>query len=404
MESAGGSRNFTVDVSRDEVIRAIGSSGSCKDEPVMCLWLTGLPYFVSVVIDVGLSEKTTPLAKMSTDVRTLLRTELATRRITHPYATYSPNGVLICSLCKLVLKSHSLWDAHLRSPQHLTRVSSVGQVEEQNSNGGGRKRKADDYEDDEGTDHDGDVNVDGAGENEPARRRRRKKEVHDDGRSSVPDGFFDEEEDGREGGLDARQEPSQTQQPQTSPAAIPSAAALPADFFDDVNNSNTTGTIKLTPTPDINESEWAAFEADIALVTPKPSTSVLTAPSTISAPAMSAADLLSANRDDAPAVKEAEMEAAAEKEDAARRLEEEFEEMEGLEERVRRLREKRERLRSKTIIITTTADAVEVEKVGSEPRTADGDGDGDVKISGNNDEVESESDVDEWDDWRFRAR
>lgn len=38
----------------------------------------------------------------------------------------------------------------------------------------------------------------------------------------------------------------------------------------------------------------------------------------------------------------------AEKEDAARALEDEFDEMEGLEERVRRLREKREELRLRT--------------------------------------------------------
>lgn len=73
----------------------------------------------------------------------------------------------------------------------------------------------------------------------------------------------------------------------------------------------------------------------------------------------------------------------AEKEEAARALEDEFEEMEGLDERVKKLREQREALRTQSAQLPVSTDAETVQ-----PQVNDG-------------ESESEDDED-WDDWRFR--
>jgi hypothetical protein len=90
-----------------------------------------------------------PLAAMaasttsaSGDVRALLRNELAARRISHPYAAYTPSGVLMCLLCdRQQIKSGSLWPTHLRSAGHLARVAAARQAAgEENSSS--RKRKA----------------------------------------------------------------------------------------------------------------------------------------------------------------------------------------------------------------------------------------------------------------------
>ena len=52
------------------------------------------------------------------DVRALLRSERAVRRISHPQAQYSSSGALSCRVCLLPLKAESLWELHIRSKQH----------------------------------------------------------------------------------------------------------------------------------------------------------------------------------------------------------------------------------------------------------------------------------------------
>jgi len=100
------------------------------------------------------------------------------------------------------------------------------------------------------------------------------------------------------------------------------------------------------PEPNVDEDEWAAFEADIAAAETVPDMNV---DAVISAPAMTAKELETRSIEDANSRRKerAEAELEGDKEDATRKLEEEFEEMEGLEERVRKLREKREALRIK---------------------------------------------------------
>jgi hypothetical protein len=102
----------------------------------------------------------------------------------------------------------------------------------------------------------------------------------------------------------------------------------------------------LQPEPQVDEDEWAAFESDIANAEAQVQAAN---DAVISAPAMSAADLAkkSAEEDYSQKKERQEAELEGDKEDAARKMEEELEEMESLEARVRRLREKREELKRK---------------------------------------------------------
>lgn len=187
---------------------------------------------------------------------------------------------------------------------------------------------------------------------------------------------------------------------------------LPAGFFDSsaATEPQPSAAAKpkqpeATPTPppaqasyqdDVDEEEWAAFQRDVATPPPEQitSTSVLQAlngNATISAAPMTAAELAAQAREEQSAQRgKRDVEVEAEKEDAARNLEEELDEMEELEERVRRLREKREAIRKTrdtgqiaAVIPTEDRKAPEVEDIGNES--------------------EEGSDEDDFDDWRFRT-
>ncbi len=113
----------------------------------------------------------------------------------------------------------------------------------------------------------------------------------------------------------------------------------------------------------IDEDEWAAFERDLATITqaPKPSSRTQEdkyALATISAPAVSAAELAQRQKqtkrsqsepESTAKVKRRDYEAEAqeEREEEEARMTEEFAVMEEMEEKVRRLREMREKLRLK---------------------------------------------------------
>lgn len=101
--------------------------------------------------------------------------------------------------------------------------------------------------------------------------------------------------------------------------------------------------------PQVDEDEWAAFEADIATAEAQVQAAN---DAVISAPAMSADELKkkTAEEDYTARKERQEAEIEGDKEDAARKMEEELEEMEGLEARVRRLRDKREELRKKETV------------------------------------------------------
>ena len=242
------------------------------------------------------------------DVRSLLKNERASRRIQHKYASYSTTGTLLCTVCRLQLKSETLWEGHLRSAGHLMRSQKLQEQETDHSPPANteppqvlsKKRKASDDEE-EGT------------------IRKRSKAPN-----GLPEGFFDggQEENGSASFPAEMQIPSRP----ATPLKPPESSTL------------------LQPQDQVDEDEWAAFESDIATAEAQVQAAN---DAVISAPAMSAAELAkkSAEEDYAQKKERQEAELEGDKEDAARKMEEELEEMESLEARVRRLREKREELR-----------------------------------------------------------
>lgn len=240
------------------------------------------------------------------DVRSLLQNARAARRIQHKLASYSTTGTLICLACHLQLKSESLWDGHLRSAGHNMRVRNLENESQsaKTSNTTTKKRKA--SEDDDGDDT----------------LRKRSKPAN-----GLPEGFFDP-------GMEKEPSPAR----HAVEMQIPSRPATPSKGID------TIPVVKPVE-QQVDEDEWAAFEADIATAEAQ-----VTAANdaVISAPAMSAEDIKKRTAEEEytsrKEMQEAEIE--GDKEDAQRKMEEELEEMESLEARVRKLRAKREQLRT----------------------------------------------------------
>lgn len=155
--------------------------------------------------------------------------------------------------------------------------------------------------------------------------------------------------------------------PTTNEMQMPSRPATPLKAVTDIPKR-----------ADVDEAEWAAFEADIAAAeVPAENYD----DGVISAPAMSTAELAAKEKEDDNKRKRERQEAELEgdKEDAARKLEEEFEEMEGLEQRVKKLREKREALRLKesvTPVAPVEIQAVVEEDIDDDDEEEDDDWDG----------------------------
>ncbi|TVY89884.1 Zinc finger protein [Lachnellula willkommii] len=268
-----------------------------------------------------------------TDVRSLLKNERAARRVQHKYASYTPTGTLLCVVCHLQLKSESLWEGHLRSAGHIMRFQKLqGKEQEQEqtpepvaAEGNKKKRKASE---------DGEETI-----------RKRTKPAN-----GLPEGFFD---------------PGAEPKPEIQPAnaiQIPSRPATPA---------------KSTPTPpqnapEVNEDEWAAFEADIAAAEIPAAEDAI-----ISAPTMSAAQLAAQSIEETKTQRKERQEAELEgdKEDAARKMEDELDEMQGLEQRVRKMREKREALRAKESMVELRAVATKPQLLDEEEDEDEDEGD-----------------------------
>lgn len=99
----------------------------------------------------------------------------------------------------------------------------------------------------------------------------------------------------------------------------------------------------------VDEDEWAAFEADIAATVRQESESNIV----ISASALTAEQIRNKSVEEEYTFKreKEEAELTLDKEDAAQKMEEELQKMQILEERVKRLRSKREELRQKSSAI-----------------------------------------------------
>jgi hypothetical protein len=153
----------------------------------------------------------------------------------------------------------------------------------------------------------------------------------------------------------------------------------------------------------LDEDEWAAFEREVAAPSRAPQKpAAVAAAATISAAPVSAEELAALQEREKESLRRnREAEAEGEREDAARFLEEEFDEMEQLEERVRRLKHMREQLRLKRA--TESAEMDEAAIAGAVPAepaanaqetTADAEDD--------EDEDDDDDADDDWDNWRFR--
>lgn len=115
-------------------------------------------------------------------------------------------------------------------------------------------------------------------------------------------------------------------------------STLPSGFFEAKHSIPSTARVE------VDEDEWAAFQADVAKPTRQVTTSVMiieAAPMTNNAAALEEQDTV----DDY---------ARGEEDDAKQKLMDEFEEMESLEHRVLRLKERREVLKKKALSMTKT--------------------------------------------------
>lgn len=292
------------------------------------------------------------------DVRSMLKNERAARKIQHKHASYA-TGTLLCTICRLQLKSETLWEGHLRSAGHIMRLQKFEESEQappsaaesgSNIEENKKKRKA--------------------SEDEDTIRKRAKaangspEEISDTATSAVPE--------------------TRPIKPLKNGIQIPSRPATPLKSAE----------AKPKP-PTVDEEEWAAFEADIAATAAPAATAH--DEGVISAPAMSAAELAAKNKEEENRRKREKQEAELEgdKEDAARRMEKELEEIEGLEQRVKKLKEMREALRQKS-------------KAGLTERLAGPSLDEDLpndqgSVDDDEDDDDDEEDDDGWDGFRMKG-
>ncbi|KAL2827835.1 hypothetical protein BDW59DRAFT_55024 [Aspergillus cavernicola] len=167
------------------------------------------------------------------------------------------------------------------------------------------------------------------------------------------------------------------------------------------------GSTKTTQT--VDEDEWAAFEREVVAPSRVPQRlAAVAAAATISAAPVTIEEIAELQEKEKETMRQnREAEVEGEREDAARFLEEEFDEMEQLEERVRRLKQMREQLRMKRATESAEMDegavtrdvAAGAEKVPSPAEAASIDNKDDEDEDEDEDDDEEE---DDWDNWRFR--
>ncbi|EKJ70519.1 hypothetical protein FPSE_09272 [Fusarium pseudograminearum CS3096] len=340
------------------------------------------------------------------DVRSLLRQQRAARRIEHPYASYSEAGKLLCILCHEQIKTETLWDSHVRGEAHKTRLikaqtaaSSNGRNPQQSA----QKRKHDDTEEaiDDG---DGDIDMD------DSRRKRNKTEdlEGDDSREQnlTPPRLTRRTSATPSQGIEL-QIPSR---PATPAHRDGSSSSTPGGQSNNLTTQNGTTTLpsrrpsslatderQAAASVSVDETEWAAFEADIAATTaPYDEDAVISAPAMTTEEVAAAEALKEAEAEKQRAQVDADLE--DEKEEATRALEEEFEEMEELEARVRRLKEKREALRKR-------GESFSQDGQPEKPTSLSKENSETPVIKEKDEEDEEDDDEDEDDDWdgfRFR--
>ncbi|KAI9691086.1 MAG: hypothetical protein M1822_008706 [Bathelium mastoideum] len=292
------------------------------------------------------------------DVRSMLRAERNARRVDHEDAHYTPGGMLMCKVCELLMKSDALWAKHIQSKHHRLQL---------------QRRKDNPI---------------------PAPNNKKRKAV-------------DEEESERKKSRAEETQASTEEKPGTEETAVETHQGDDQDVDVSSADQQIAAVSKIEPdaaiakvmshkdrqADTVDEEEWAAFEREVA--TPPPEVVPLTAlnaTATIEAAPMSAEEIAARAREEANAQRgPRDEEVEAEKEDAARQLEDEFDEMENYEERVRKLKEKREALRTERM-------DTKVPIPDEEPEHA--------PTNGNSDEDSADDDDsydDSWDGWHMRV-
>ncbi|KAK0386782.1 hypothetical protein NLU13_6618 [Sarocladium strictum] len=390
------------------------------------------------------------------DVRALLRQQREARRIDHPQAAYSDAGKLLCTLCRDQVKTEALWDSHLQSASHRQNAQRARSAAESLGNGIERKDHAETTAESSNSDE---ADAPAAAESTMASHPKRKHSRDEDGddimdeavrrKRSRPDiseasARSDSETRPHRSNSETLTPPSLARRPSTTPSQgvelqIPSRPATPS--YRDGSSTSTPGaaasngatngqqasrpgkasasataasadgeTSNTPSTAQVDESEWAAFEADIAAASvPYDEDATISAPAMTAEEAAAAAQsALNGEGNDASKRKtKADVDLEDEKEEATRALEEEFEEMEELEARVQRLREKREDIRRKRSESHGQATAAAPTKLnnGVGKENIQGTMAGNAVAEGDEeDEDDEEDDEDDWDSFRLRGR
>lgn len=294
------------------------------------------------------------------DARALLRAERASRRITHPHASYTGDGKLLCNLCETLVKSEAHWQSHLHSTQHnlrSQRQQDAAATRKSGGESGAKKRKAESIE------------------SPPQERKKARAEPARDVETQV---------DGEEAALAVPAVESEV-----TLAQVQDTNAAPTEQKDtDINPDDIAAF----------ERELATLEADATREDEKARQEAVRNAATISAAPKTAEELAVEAREEQSAQRGTrDVELEDEREDAARVLEEEMEEMEGLEERVRKLRERRERLRAEG---SPDAGGVGGAVAGLVDRAKRAEVNGDV---GNEVGSSDEDDEEDFDEWKFGA-
>ncbi|PLB55330.1 hypothetical protein P170DRAFT_432870 [Aspergillus steynii IBT 23096] len=152
------------------------------------------------------------------------------------------------------------------------------------------------------------------------------------------------------------------------------------------------------PKQAVDEDEWAAFERDVVAPTRVPQApAALAATATISAAPVTAEQLAAQQEQDKQtAARSREAEAEGEREDAARFMEDEFDEMDQLEERVRRLKHMREELRKKRSVEGADASQMDLSTSAGELQKDQAKNDNSEGEEDDDDEDEDDDDWDNW--------
>ncbi|KAL7800784.1 hypothetical protein V8C43DRAFT_272589 [Trichoderma afarasin] len=380
------------------------------------------------------------------DVRALLRQQRAARRINHPYALYSDAGKLLCTLCRDHIRAESHWDAHLQSDKHKKRLSALNQsiIDDANAEVEDEDPEEDEHEagrEEDAEDHDAlaaqkrkldqlgpeEKDTDMDDEDEARRKRSRPATASEDDPNRNKKPLMPTQ------GVQV-QIASRSSTPSQQPAVPKLATSLPSRQASNLATPASSSSMSISiqpqsstasllsqsqqpaqPAQQVDEDEWAAFEADIAATS---AAQDYDDDAVISRPAMTAEEAAAAAtqaEEDAAQNPEsrkskADAEIEDEREEATRALEDEFEEMQELEARVQRLKEKREALmrkRSETLTQDQADDIQTAVKAVSDPQDEGKEnvqttGDS-AKADADDDDEDEDDEEDDWDGFRFRT-